>query len=98
MHDFHFVDRNDDKKIDADETATLSFRDPWGAVDLVGTLTMDGDFLKLIYTGGAADGGNSGRIQIALSESIPEPVTALAALLSISSLTGYLRRRQGATD
>jgi len=51
-HDFKFTDDDDDGIIDAGESATLSFRDPWGAVDLEGTLKMDGGFLKLTYTGG----------------------------------------------
>jgi len=97
---FHFTDNDGDQTIDASETATLDFIDPWGgvetpAVELLGTLTMGNDgFLNLTYAGGAAGGGATGRIDIVVSESpVPEPLTMVSAFLAVSGLGAYLRKR-----
>jgi hypothetical protein len=69
---------------------TLSFVDPWGGVDLSGTLTNNNGVLDLSYSGGAAGSGNSGTIDMVISESIPEPATLM--LLGLGGL--ILRKRR----
>lgn len=78
---------------DVADTGTLSFIDPWGGVDLTGTLGSHGAFMQLTYTGGAASAGNDpdnpghemmADISAVVAESpIPEPAMMSLVLGSL---------------
>lgn len=101
---FSFTDDDGDDAIDSGESASMTFIDPWGGIDITGTITMAGNYLRLGYSGGAAGdttptnnddnptNAASGDIQFIAAESfVPEPSTL--ALLLCAGLPMISRRR-----
>jgi hypothetical protein len=81
-------------------TGTISFIDPWGGVDLTGTLAYHNGFMQVTYGGGAAvdprdpdnpDHVSSADISGVVAESpVPEPATI--GIIAGAFLLGNLRR------
>lgn len=89
---FHFNDANDNMIIDAGEVAQMDFVDPWGGIQLTGSLAMDlENHMVLTYVGGAAGVGASGTINIIVAES-PEPTSL--ALMGLGALVLCVWRRK----
>jgi len=90
VYEFKFTDTDNDGEIDAGETATLGFIDPWGGTDNVGTLTQDASGHLVV-----AYGNDAGTIDVAISESpIPEPMTVGLLGMGLSVVTWLRRRRR----
>jgi hypothetical protein len=79
------------------DTGTLDFIDPWGGVDISGTLGLDGTQLQLTYNGGAASGpdperpladtAGSGNIILVAAESpVPLPSTVMVGLVLLGAV------------
>jgi hypothetical protein len=94
---FHFADANGNGTIDSGETAQLDFIDPWDGNYHTGTLSMTNNYLDVYYSGGAANNGAWGLIDIAVAESpVPEPNAATLLLAGIVGLLINYRRSKKA--
>lgn len=94
---FHFNDADGSGTIDAGETATLSFIDPWGGLALTGNLSVLGGNLYMQYSGGAAGGSATAEVIWAMGEeftAVPEAGQLAASLLTLTGICAFVARRR----